>query len=107
MSVIENLAQRGPRTLWFERWPSAAILVGGVLLMSAALFQVWVHLQIISVGYDISRQMTLRQKLTEANERLSLELRTRMDLSAVERSARDRYGMQPIDPQSIRVVREP
>jgi cell division protein FtsL len=71
----------------------------------AALIHVWVHLQVIVVGYDISRETKLRHDLTEANQRLALELRTRMDLAVVEKLAREKLKMTAPDPRAIRVLR--
>ena len=56
----------------------------------AALAHVWVHLQMLAVGYDISRETKWRHDLGEQNQRLTLELRTRMDLASIERAARER-----------------
>jgi cell division protein FtsL len=69
-----------------------------------ALAHVWVHLQVIAVGYDISRETRARHDLGELNQRLNLELRTRMDLAAVEKAAREQLHMVPPDPRAIRVV---
>ncbi len=80
-----------------------AITVVGV----AALLHVWVHLQVIATGYDLSRENKLKHDLTEVNQRLSLELRTRMDLSVVERAAREQLKMVPPDPRAIRVLHVP
>lgn len=78
-------------------------LVIGVLACCAVL-HVWVHLQVIAIGYDLSRENKLRHDLSEQNQRLSLELRTRMDLSLVEKAAREQLKMAPPDPRSIRVL---
>ena len=75
-----------------------------IVVTLAALAHVWVHLQVISVGYDISRETKARHDLMELNQRLSLELRTRMDLSLIERSAREQLKMVPPDPRSIRLL---
>jgi cell division protein FtsL len=79
-----------------------AVCIGALML--AALAHVWVHLQVIAVGYDISRETRTRHDLTETNQRLSLELRTRMDLAVIERAAREQLKMAPPDPRSIRVL---
>ena len=68
----------------------------------AALLHVWVHLQVIAVGYDLSREEKAHRELQEMNQRLTLELRTRMDLAMIERAARERLKMAPPDPQAIR-----
>ncbi len=79
------------------------ILVLGVLLL-AGMAQVWVHLQVVQVGYQLSRENQKRQALSEVQQRLMLELRTRSDLALVERLARERLQMAPPDPRTIRRV---
>ena len=79
-----------------------AFTVGVVTI--AALLHVWVHLQVIAIGYDISRETRTRHDLGELNQRLNLELRTRMDLAVVERAAREQLHMAPPDARSIRVL---
>jgi cell division protein FtsL len=74
------------------------------VVTAAALAHVWVHLQVIAVGYDISRETKVRHDLMELNQKLSLELRTRMDLSVIERAAREQLKMVPPDPRAIRVL---
>jgi cell division protein FtsL len=88
-----------------ERSPSWLIAVSTVMLTFAALAHVWVRLQMLSIGYDISRETRWRHDLGEQNQRLTLELRTRMDLAVVERVARDDLKMVPPDPRAIRVVK--
>jgi len=70
----------------------------------AAVVHVWVHLQVIAIGYDLSRENKWRHDLSEMNQRLSLELRTRMDLALVEKAAREQLKMAPPDPRSIRLL---
>jgi cell division protein FtsL len=78
-----------------------------VVLTLAALLHVWMHLQVIAVGYEISRETRTRHDLTELNQRLNLELRTRMDLASVEKKARETLHMVPPDPRSIRLLTVP
>jgi cell division protein FtsL len=88
-----------------ERSPSWLIAAATVALTFAALAHVWVRLQMLTIGYDISRETKWRHDLGEQNQRLTLELRTRMDLAVVERVARDELKMVPPDPRAIRVVK--
>ncbi len=81
------------------------IVLSVAAVMAAALAHVWVHLQVIAVGYDISHETKVRHDLMELNQRLNLELRTRMDLAVIEREARERLKMAPPDPRAIRLVR--
>ncbi len=86
--------------------PAFAVGLVVAVVTACALLHVWVHLQVIAVGYDLSRELRARHELGELNQRLSLEKRTRMDLAVVERAARDQLHMVPPDPRAIRVVRE-
>jgi cell division protein FtsL len=85
------------------------VLVALVLfvLTVAAMLHVWVHLQVIAVGYEISRETRARHELTEQNQRLMLELRTRLDLAQIERAAREQLKMVSPDPRAIRVLPVP
>jgi cell division protein FtsL len=85
-------------------WPLALVCAVATIW---GLVHVSVRLQLISVGYEISRQTQLQHDLTELTQRLSLELRTRMDLGTVEKLARERLGMVPIDPQRVRSLALP
>jgi cell division protein FtsL len=88
----------------FARSPLWLMCACALVVTLAALAHVWVRLQIIAIGYDISRETKLRHDLREANQRLSLEMRTRMDLSLVEKMAREALHMAPPDPRQIRVL---
>jgi cell division protein FtsL len=92
-----SIKLRVPMALWPLALLCAIATVWG-------LVHVWLRLQLIQVGYDISRQTQLNHDLTELTQRLSLELRTRMDLGTVERIARERLGMKEADPQQLRPI---
>jgi cell division protein FtsL len=88
-----------------EKSPTWVIAFVTVAVTFAALAHVWVRLQMLTIGYDISRETKWRHDLGEQNQRLTLELRTRMDLAEVERVARGELKMGPPDPRLIRVVK--
>jgi cell division protein FtsL len=92
------------KLLGAARSTSWLIAVSIAVSAAAALVHVWVHLQVIAIGYDISRETKARHDLGELNQKLSLELRTRTDLAVVERAARETLHMAPPDPRSIRVI---
>jgi cell division protein FtsL len=87
-----------------RRSPMWLVACATAMLTFAALAHVWVRLQVLAIGYDISRETRWRHDLGEQNQRLTLELRTRMDLAVVERVARDELKMVPPDPRAIRRV---
>jgi cell division protein FtsL len=97
-------AAPGPRA---SRSPFVLIGIVVLVLTAAAMLHVWVHLQVIAVGYEISRETRARHDLTEQNQRLMLELRTRLDLAQIERTARDQLKMVAPDPRAIRVLPVP
>jgi len=74
---------------------------------AAALVHVWVHLQVITVGYELSRENRWRHDLGELNQRLQLELRTRTDLLTIEKAARERLKMVPPEARAVRVLQVP
>jgi cell division protein FtsL len=92
------------KLLGAERSASWLVALVIAVLAACAVLHVWVHLQVIAIGYDISRENKLHHDLSEQNQRLSLELRTRMDLAVVEKAAREQLKMAPPDPRSIRVL---
>jgi cell division protein FtsL len=84
--------------------PTWLIAVATAMVTFAALAHVWVRMQMLALGYDISKETRWRHDLGEQNQKLTLELRTRMDLAVVEKIARDELKMVPPDPRLIRVV---
>jgi cell division protein FtsL len=84
--------------------PTWIVVIATAVVTFAALAHVWVRLQMLSVGYDISRETRWRHDLGELNQKLALELRTRMDLAVIEKNAREQLKMAPPDPRAIRVV---
>lgn len=92
------------KVLGGERSSSALVAFVIAVIAAAALLHVWVHLQVIAVGYEISRENKARHDLAEANQKLKLELRTRMDLAVIEKAAREQLKMAPPDPRAIHVV---
>ena len=69
-----------------------------------ALIHVWIHLQVISFGYDLARESKTRHDLAEQNQKLRLELETRKDPSVIERRAREELHMTTPDPAAIRLL---
>src|SRR5262245_33676894 len=92
---------------WGRRSPTRTILICAALVAGLALAHVWVRLQILSVGYEISRETQRRHDLDEIHQRLTLELRTRMDFARIERFARDRLQLTAPDPRGFRVLKVP
>ena len=81
------------------------IVAIAIVLTLAGLGQVYLHLQLIATGYQISRETRRHHTLVEQNQKLRLELATRMDPVLVEQVARHELGMAEPDPRAIRVLR--
>jgi cell division protein FtsL len=81
-----------------------SIVMALIVATGVALIHVWIRLEVIALGYELSHETKVRHDLTEMNQRLSLELRTRTDLARVEKVARDTLHMVPADPRMLRIV---
>lgn len=75
------------------------------LVVGLACLQVWLHLQIISLGYEISRESKVHERLLQMRAQYTLELRSRRDLVRIERIAREELHMVIPDPENITVLR--
>ena len=81
-------------------WMVALVGIG----CAVAILHVWLRLQIIALGYDLSRERRLEHRLKEQEQRYLIELRARMDLSMIERIARSELGMSAPSPELIRTI---
>lgn len=79
-----------------------SLLVGVAVVL--CLVQVYSRLQVIHLGYDLSRETKLHHDLVEQNHKLRLELAVRKDPAVIERRARQELRMAPPDPRAIRVI---
>lgn len=106
MNLDGNAIRRitGPAGERMPLWPIALLCAVATVW---GLTHVWVRLQLIAVGYEISRQHQIQHDLVEASQRLSLELRTRMDLGTVEKLAREKLKMESPDAQTLRLLAVP
>lgn len=64
----------------------------GALLVLACIVHVWVRLQVIRVGYDLSAARNLQLRLDHERRELEIELATLRDPARIEEVAR-RLGM--------------
>jgi len=71
-------------------------------LLSLALFQVWLRLQAVRLGYVLSTTSKLEKKLKQENGELKLELATLTSPGQLEEMARLRLGLR--EPEKGQVV---
>ena len=77
------------------------LLALGGLLVLACMAHVWLRLQVIRLGYDLSAARAMQLRLEHERRELEIELATLRDPARIERVAR-RLGM--IAPRAGQVV---
>lgn len=70
-----------------------ALAAGAILTL--ALLLVWVRLQVVHTGYQLSAARRLEHRLQQEQRELALELATLTSLRRLDRLARERLGMRP------------
>lgn len=95
------------RRRWSERERPLAREIGVVAVVAfvIALALVWVRLQVVHVGYDLSTARQLERKLGQEQRELTLEIATLTSPRRLEELARARLGMRP--PLEDQVVSAP
>ena len=88
------------------RGRSATYLVSWVVALAVVLclVHVYMRLQVITLGYEISRARKLRDTYAEQNQKLQLELAVRKYPAVIERRAQEDLHMVQPDPGAIRVL---
>lgn len=100
-------AVAGVRRRWGERKRRLALEVGVAVVAAfvIALSLVWVRLQVVHVGYDLSTARQLERKLEQEQRELTLEIAALTSPRRLEEMARVRLGMRP--PLDDQVVNAP
>ena len=78
-----------------ERRRARAIALGAVMVVGIALLLVWVRLQTVRTGYELSAARRLEHRLQQEQRELELEIATLTSPRRLERIARERLGMGP------------
>jgi cell division protein FtsL len=84
-----------------ERRPGFAILLGPLVVVAVALLLVWVRLQVVNAGYELSTARRLAHRLEQEQRELEIELATLTSPRRLEQVARERLGMGPPAPGQI------
>lgn len=74
----------------------------GAMLVLLCLVQVWLRLQVVDVGYQLSAGRKLLQRLDHEQRQLRAELATLQDAAALSEAARDKLGL--VEPQKGQVI---
>lgn len=75
------------------------------LFIGSSLFYVWSRIQVIHLGYEISRTLKEGKALMEANKRLRLEVATLKSYARIEKIAVEELRMVKPKPDQVIVIR--
>jgi cell division protein FtsL len=78
------------------------VLVLGAILVGLAVVQVWLRLQVVRLGYELSAARTMQMRLEHERRELEVELATLRDPGRIAEVARRRLGM--VEPAHGQVV---
>lgn len=75
------------------------------ILVLAFLFFVWSRLQVVDLGYQISKTSQVQRELIRVNKELKLELDTLKSPSNLEKFAKDRLKLVPPQWGQVIIIR--
>jgi cell division protein FtsL len=84
-----------------ERRLALSIVLAALTVVAASLVLVWVRLQAVHTGYQLSAARHLAHRLEQEQRELELEIATLTSPRRLERVARERLGMGPPAPGQI------
>jgi len=84
-----------------ERRLALAIALAVLMVIAGSLALVWVRLQTVHAGYDLSAARHLAHHLEQEQRELAIEIATLTSPRRLERVARERLGMTPPAPGQI------
>jgi cell division protein FtsL len=97
-SLHARLGRRERRLAWQV---AATAAVG----LAFCLALVWVRLQVVRTGYQLSTARSVEEKLVQQQRELAIELATLTSPRRLESQARTRLGMQDPEPGQIVTLR--
>lgn len=69
------------------------LLLGILSVVMVSIFYIWVHLEIIKLGYEVSEAARHQIELTQENKRLKIEFSNLKSPERIERIARERLNL--------------
>ena len=76
-----------------------------VFFIGGSLFYVWLRIQVIQLGYEISNALKEERALIEANKKLRLEIATLKSYGRIEKFATEELRMAKPKPEQVIVIR--
>jgi cell division protein FtsL len=89
------------RTSARERRLARQVGLGAAGALAIALLLVWIRLQVVHTGYELSTARQLEHKLEQEQRELALEIATLTSPRRLEELARERLGMRPPAPGQV------
>ncbi|MFQ5900013.1 MAG: cell division protein FtsL [Thermodesulfobacteriota bacterium] len=78
------------------------VIVSIITVMAIVLFYVWSRLEIVNLGYNISKENSRKVELLKENKALRLELVNLKSPERIERIAREKSGLfYPLERQIV------
>lgn len=113
--MTRSLGHRDDRILWKETKtrPLKSVPKGGFFflvfllgcMVGAGLFYVWVRIEVIELGYEISKALKEEGLLLEANKKLRLEIAELKSYGRIERIAVEELRMSKPTAEQVVVIR--
>ena len=85
-----------------RRWLVRRVIGLGLVLVVLCVLQVWLGLQVVNTGYELSEARLMVKRLRHERQELRLELATLRQPERLAESARRRLGM--VEPRSGQIV---
>jgi cell division protein FtsL len=80
-----------------HRWLVRRTVALGLVLVGLCIMQVWLRLQVVDIGYQLSAARQMQQRLEQQHRELDLELAMLRDRSHLAEFASKRLGMHEPD----------
>jgi cell division protein FtsL len=84
-----------------ERRRARQVGLGALGALAVALALVWVRLQVVHTGYELSTARQIERRLEQEQRELEIEIATRTSPRRLEDVARGRLGMGPPAPGQV------
>ena len=88
-------ASAGGRVSRKPRRHNVGVVLLAFFLVGVALAHVWLRLQVVQMGYELSTASKLQGQLEQEQRELKVELATLMSPDRLEAMARKRLGLAP------------
>jgi cell division protein FtsL len=85
-----------------RRWLVRRTIALGLVLVGLCMVQVWLRLQVVDVGYELSAARQMQERLEQQRRELEVELAMLLDRAHLAELATKRLGMR--EPEKGQVV---